>query len=87
MKKFEISLMVIVVLLMTTSVVSAEVFTFDNKVDYVDETLLKVDIINRLDLIGENKLGTIELKSHKEVTEIIELHPRAEVYQASMYYD
>ena len=64
-------LMVFVVGLFLISFVSAEVFTFDNKVDYVDDSLLKVDIVNTFGLGAT--LGTIELKSHKTIDEIIKV--------------
>ncbi len=63
--------MVFVVGLFLISFVSAEVFTFDNKVDYVDDSLLKVDIVNTFGL-GET-IGTIELKSHKSINEVLKV--------------
>lgn len=67
------------------SFVSAEVFTFDNRVDYIGETKLKVEIINTLDLFGDNLLGTIELKSHTSIDEIIKVNPGK--YQPAVIYE
>lgn len=75
-------LMVFVIGLMLISFISAEVFTFDNRVDYVDESLLKVDIIN---VLGFEVLGSVELTSHSSVTEIKEVGFGG--YNAVMYYD
>lgn len=65
------------------SFASAELLTLDNKVEYTDESLLKVDIVNTFGL-GET-LGTIELKSHKSVDEVRKIYGTG--YQVAMYYD
>jgi len=61
---------------------SAELLTFDNVVRY-DDTKLKVDIINTFGL--GTTYGSVELKSHKSVTEIKKVGYGD--YQAVMYYD
>ncbi len=67
MKK--ILLIMFCIVLLVAPMVSAEVFTFDNILNYKNNDLT-VDVINTL---GFTKLGTIELKSHKSVDQVITL--------------
>jgi len=59
---------ILVVAILCIVPVSAEVFTFDNILNYQEDDM-KVSIFNTLAL---KTLGTIELKSHSSVDEVLE---------------
>jgi len=72
---------ILVVAILCIVPVSAEVFTFDNILNYKDDDM-KVDIINTL---AFSKLGTIELKSHNSVDQVLEFGFGKE--EVVIYYD
>ena len=72
---------ILVVAILCIVPVSAEVFTFDNILNYQEDDM-KVSIFNTLAL---KTLGTIELKSHSSVDEVLEFGFGKE--EVVMYYD
>ncbi len=73
--------LIMFVCILLVGIASAEVFTFDNILNYKDNDMT-VDIINTL---GFTTLGTIELKSHSSVNEVLNFGFGEE--EVVMYYD
>ncbi len=80
--KFVVVPIIFLMVILLIPIVSAEVFTFDNRVVYDESNPLNVEIKNTL---GFETLGTLELKSHTSIDEVRKLG--AGENQAVMYYD
>ncbi len=79
MKK--IMLLLLCMILLVAPVSALEISTWDNVLNYKEDNM-KVDIIN---VLGLEKLGTIELKSHSSVDQVLEFGFGKE--EVVIYYD
>ena len=74
-------LIMLCIVLLVGSVYALEISTWDNVLNYKEDDM-KVDVIN---VLGFEKLGTIELKSHSFVDEVLEFGFGQE--EVVIYYD